>query len=135
VAPRTPAFPKSYVNRPLRSALEAFTAGPDNDTLAAFFAAIREGGLVLDITGTTSPADPRVRTLLSTDGAPVLPVFTSVDELRLALPEEERAGAQAMILPAREALALVESADCVAVQFDVGSIAQVVKRDYVLAEL
>jgi hypothetical protein len=132
VARRAPAFPKSYSNRPLRKALETFAALPNRTTLDALLAAMQTGALVVDITGTTDAADPRLRTLLSTDGELVLPLFTSLSELRLAVPEEERPSAQAMILPAREALALVETADFVAVQFDVGSIGQVVKREFVV---
>ncbi len=132
MARRAPAFPKSYSNRQLRKALETFKALPNRTTLDALLGAMRTGGLVVDITGTTDAADPQLRTLLSTDGEPVLPLFTSIAELRLAVPEEARAEAQAMILPAREALALVETADFVAVQFDPGSVAQVIKRDYVV---
>jgi len=131
VARSASAFPKSYSNRPLRTALETFTALPNRTTLDALLVAMRTGGLVVDITGTTDAADPKVRTLLSTEGELVLPLFTSVAELRLAVPKELRAGTQAMIVPAREALALVGSAEFVAVQFDVGSIGQVVKRAYV----
>ncbi|GAA2226490.1 SseB family protein [Herbiconiux moechotypicola] len=133
MARRAPAFPKSYSNRALRKSLETFAALPNRTTLDALLAAMRTGGLVVDITGTTDAADPQLRTLLSTDGELVLPLFTSLAELRLAVPEEARASAQAMIVPAREALALVETAEFVAVQFDVGSIGQVVKREFVTA--
>ncbi|MFB2580042.1 SseB family protein [Herbiconiux sp. P15] len=131
MASRTPAFPKSYANRPLRRALETFAALPNRTTLDALLASMRTGGIVVDISGTTEAADPQVRTLLSTSGELVLPLFTSIAELRLAVPEEARATAQAMILPAAEALALVHTADFVAVQFDPGSLAQVIKRDFV----
>lgn len=133
MASRTPAFPKSYANRPLRKALETFGALPNRTTLDALLKSMRSGGIVVDITGTTDAADPQVRTLLSTSGELVLPLFTSIAELRLAVPAEARAGAQAMILPAPDALALVETADFVAVQFDVGSLGQVIKRDFVVA--
>lgn len=132
MASRAPAFPKSYSNRPLRKALETFGALPNRTTLDALLKAMRTGGLVVDITGSADPASPQLRTLLSTSAEPVLPLFTSIAELRLAVPEEARAAAQAMILPATQALALVETADFVAVQFDPGSLAQVVKRDLVL---
>ncbi|SDY71118.1 SseB family protein [Herbiconiux ginsengi] len=132
MARRAPAFPKSYSNRPLRKALETFAALPNRTTLDALLAAMRTGGLVVDITGSTDATDPQLRTILSTAGELVLPLFTSVSELRLAVPVELRPTAQAMILPAKEALALVSTADFVAVQFDVASLAQVVKREYVL---
>jgi hypothetical protein len=132
VARRAPAFPKSYSNRPLRKALETFSALPNRTTLDALLAAMRTGGLVVDITGSTDATDPQLRTILSTTGELVLPLFTSVAELRLAVPVEQRPTAQAMILPAKEALALVSTADFVAVQFDVASLAQVVKREFVV---
>ncbi|MGA1836702.1 SseB family protein [Herbiconiux sp. 11R-BC] len=128
-----PGFPKSYANRPLRKALETFRALPNRATLDALLTSMRTGGLIVDITGTTDASDPQVRTLLSTDGELVLPLFTSLAELRLALPAEQRASAKAMILAAPDALALVATADFVAVQFDAGSIAQVVKREFVEA--
>ncbi|MDO9397951.1 MAG: SseB family protein [Herbiconiux sp.] len=131
MARSAPTFPKSYSNRALRKALETFRALPNRTTLDALLAAMRTGGLVVDITGTTDAADPKVRTILSTDGELVLPLFTSIAELRLAVPEELRAGTQAMIVPARDALALIGTAEFVAVQFDVGSIGQVVKREFV----
>ena len=133
MASRRPAFPKSYSNRPLRKALETFAALPNRTTLDALLTAMRTGGLVVDITGTTDAADPQLRTVLSTTGELVLPLFTSIAELRLAVPEEQRAAAQAMILPAPDALALVSTADFVAVQFDVGTLGQVVKREFVEA--
>ena len=132
MARRAPAFPKSYSNRPLRKALETFAALPNRTTLDALLAAMRTGGLVVDITGSTDATDPQLRTVLSTTGELVLPLFTSVAELRLAVPVEQRPSTQAMILPAKEALALVSTADFVAVQFDVASLAQVVKREFVL---
>ncbi|WP_440709185.1 SseB family protein [Herbiconiux sp. YIM B11900] len=133
MARSTPAFPKSYSNRPLRKALETFGRLPNRSTLDALLKAMRTGGLVVDITGTTDAADPQVRTLLSTTGELVLPLFTSLAELRLAVPEADRAGTKAMFLAAPQALALVETADFVAVQFDAGSLAQVVKREFVTA--
>jgi hypothetical protein len=132
VASRAPAFPKTYSNRPLRKALETFAALPNRVTLDALLASLRTGGLVVDITGTTDAADPQLRTVVSTDGQLVLPLFTSLTEFRLAVPKEQRSAAKAMILPARDALALVETADFAAVQFDAGSIAQIVKRDFVI---
>jgi hypothetical protein len=132
VARRAPAFPKSYSNRPLRKALETFAALPNRTTLDALLATMRTGGLVVDITGSTDATEPQLRTILSTTGELVLPLFTSVAELRLAVPVEQRPTAQVMILPAREALALVSTADFVAVQFDVASLAQVVKREFVV---
>jgi len=135
MARRAPAFPKSYSNRPLRKALETLAALPNRTTLDALLAAMRTGGLIVDITGSTDAADPQLRTILSTDGELVLPLFTSLAELRLAVPVPDRPAVKAMFLPAPEALALIETADFVAVQFDAGSLAQIVKRDFVTASI
>ncbi|WP_066039931.1 SseB family protein [Herbiconiux solani] len=133
MARRPPAFPKTYANRPLRKALESFGALPTRATLDALLAAMRTGGLVVDITGTTDPADPQLRTVLSTEGELILPLFTSLTELRLAVPVAERPGVKALIIPAADALAFIETADFVAVQFDPGSLGQIVKREFVVA--
>jgi PAS domain-containing protein len=132
VARSTPAYPKSYANRPLRKALENLRALPNRTTLDALLGAMRTGGLVVDISGTTDAANPQVRTILSTTGELVLPLFTSLSELRLAVPPADRPSVKALMLPAPDALALIETADFVAVQFDPGSLAQIVKRAYVV---
>ncbi|AXH34413.1 SseB family protein [Humibacter sp. BT305] len=126
-----PAFPKTYANRPLRTALEAFAAHPDESTLEAMLDAMTRGGLVIDLTGTTDAGDPQARTILSTDGRQILPLFSSVTELRAAVPPAARKAVRATILPAPIALRLVEGGDIVAVQFDAGSIAQIVTRPFV----
>ena len=126
-----PAFPKSYSNRPLRAALVAFAEHPDESTLEALLAAMTVGGLVIDLTGTTDAGDPQARTILSTDGQQILPLFTSVTELRAAVPPAARKAVRATILPAASALRLIESADIVAVQFDAGTLAQLVTRPFV----
>jgi hypothetical protein len=131
VAQRTPAFPKSYANRPLRAALEVFAATPTRTALDSLITRMRTGGLVVDVTGSTDETGVRVRTVPTTDGELVLPLFTSMAELKLAVPAEQHADIRALILPARDALALIDTADFVAVQFDAGSIAQIVTRSLV----
>jgi hypothetical protein len=137
VARPAPAFPKTYVNRPLRAALEGFAAAPTESTLETLLDAMTRGGLVVDLTGTTDArgttdaGEPQARTILSTDGQLILPLFTSVTELRFAVPPAARKAVRAVIMPAGTALQLIEGGDIVAVQFDAGSLAQIVTRPFV----
>ncbi|CAD5989277.1 SseB family protein [Agreia sp. COWG] len=131
MAKRAVPFPRSYVNTPVRDALAAFEAAPSIEGIQKVLALATTGGLVVDVTGSTPASGPRVRTLTSTDGELVLPLFTSLSELGLAVPEAERADVQGTILPGRDALAIVESAEIVAVQFDAGSRQVIVKRSLV----
>jgi hypothetical protein len=126
MAQRPISYPRSYVNTAVRDALAAFEAEPSVAGIQKALALALTGGLVVDVTGST-----RVRTLTSTDGRMVLPLFTSLSELGLAVPEAERAEVQGTILPGRDALAIVQSADIVAVQFDPGSRQVIVKRSLV----
>jgi hypothetical protein len=130
--PKSPVpFPRSYVNQPVRDALDAFQAAPSVDGIAAALAAARTGGLVVDVTGSTARTGQRIRTITSTDGQLVLPLFTSLAELGLAVPHDQRASVQGTILPGADALGLIASADFVAVQFDAGSRAIIVKRSFI----
>lgn len=118
-----PRFPQSYRNLPVRSALTAITAEPTLENLQKLLAAAVKGGLVVDVTGST-PQDTRLRTISSTTGEPVLPLFTSMDALRAAVAqtaEGEGARVQAIIVPATEALGFIRTAPFVAVQFDPGA--------------
>lgn len=120
---QTPRFPQSYVNVPVRTALAGIVAEPTLERLEALLAAAVTGGLVVDVTGST-PQDTRLRTISSTTGEPVLPLFTSIKALRAAVGQTaEGAGTkvQAVIVPAVEALGFVRTAEFVAVQFDPGS--------------
>ena len=131
MAKRAVPFPRSYVNTPVRDALAAFEAAPSVAGIQRVLELATTGGLVVDVTGSTPESGPRVRTLTSTEGELVLPLFTSLSELGLAVPEAERADVQGTILPGRDALSIVASADIVAVQFDAGSRQIIVKRSFV----
>ncbi|MBL5972330.1 MAG: SseB family protein [Candidatus Leucobacter sulfamidivorax] len=120
-----------YANTAVREAIEALQARPDYERLAAFLAALREGFLVADVTGTAKKKATHIRTIRSTDGRLVLPLFTSMAELRLAMPKGRGDQAKGALMPALEALRLIRTKPFVAAQFDVGSAALVVVRKYV----
>jgi len=116
-------WPQSYENTPVRNALVAIAAEPTLENLDALLAAATKGGLVVDVTGST-PQDTRLRTISSTTGEAVLPLFTSMNALRAAVAQTadgEGARVQAVIVPALEALGFIRTADFVAVQFDPGA--------------
>lgn len=124
-------FPASYVNTGVEQALVNLAEAPGEATLAALLDASRHGALVIDITG-SDPESPHVRTIASTDGRPVLPLFTSIEQLELAVGQAaEGTAVQAAIVPARRALELIESDDFIAVQFNPGQAAQVIARSHV----
>lgn len=131
-------FPQSYENAPVRTALAAIASEPTRENLDALLAAATAGGLVVDVTG-SSPDDVRVRTISSTNGEPVLPLFTSMKALRTAVgtaPGGKGARVQAVIVPAREALGYIGTADFVAVQFDPGAAhTMIVARSHIEAAL
>lgn len=119
-----------YANEAVREALDALQATPDYPHLAAFLAALREGYLVVDVTGTQRKKATHVRTIRSTQGQLLLPLFTSMDELRRAVPRAKAEQARGAIMPAEEALRLIGTDRFVAAQFDAGSAALVVLRKY-----
>lgn len=130
-------FPQSYENGPVRKALVAIAAEPTLQSLDALLAAATKGGLVVDVTG-SDPGEVRLRTIQSTAGEPVLPLFTSMKALRNAVGAAGSKGArvQAVIVPAVEALGYVSSADFVAVQFDPGAAhTMVVARSHIESAL
>ncbi|MBW8871204.1 MAG: SseB family protein [Leifsonia sp.] len=133
-----PRFPQSYENTPVRKALAAIAAEPTLEKLDALLAAAAKGGLVVDVTGST-PQDTRLRTISSTTGEAVLPLFTSMKALQAAVAQSaEGAGAQvqAVIVPAVEALGFISTADFVAVQFDPGAAhTMVVARSHIESAL
>lgn len=120
-----------YVNEPVQAALTALTAQPDWQRLADFLQALGEGFLVVDVTATNKKKATHIRTIRSTKGELVLPVFTSMAELRLAVPKQQREQVRGAMMPAKEALGLIQSDRFVAAQVNAGSEALVVKRDYV----
>lgn len=129
----TPRFPQSYENLPVRRALDELVADPSMERLDAVLTAALKGGLVIDVTGSTPETGTRLRTLPTTDGKPVLPLFTSMKALENAVGQAVGAGTQvqAAIIPGRDALSLINTADFVAVQFNPGAQAQVVARSHV----
>ncbi len=131
-----------YSNTRARDALTALQQTPDYEHLAAFLSAIREGFLVVDVTGTTTKKrGTRARTLRTAQGQLVLPIFTSMDELRLAVKGGAKANSRAArrsaaepkgaVMPAREALQLISGDRFIAAEFDSGSAKQVLLRRYV----
>lgn len=120
-----------YANTEVREAILALQAAADYERLATFLSALREGFLIADVTGTQKKKSTHVRTIRSTKGQLLLPLFTSMHELRLAHPAGRRDEAKGVIMPALEALRLIRSGPFVAVQFDAGSAALVVLRKYV----
>lgn len=116
-------FPQSYENTSVREALVAIVSEPSRDRLDTLLQCVGSGGLVVDITGSL-PNETRLRTLESTNGELVLPLFTSLKALHAAV-EMTSAGSgtrvSAVIVESREALGFIHSAEFVAVQFDSGS--------------
>ncbi|SDH00876.1 SseB protein N-terminal domain-containing protein [Leifsonia sp. 98AMF] len=133
-----PRFPQSYENVPVRKALTALAAEPTLENLDALLATAVKGALVVDVTGST-PQDTRLRTISSTTGEAVLPLFTSMNALRAAVAqsaEGEGARVQAVIVPALEALGFIRTAEFVAVQFDPGAAhTMVVARSHIESAL
>ncbi|PRI12394.1 SseB family protein [Leucobacter massiliensis] len=127
-----PEVHADYANETARAALDAFRATPDYEHLAAFLSSLREGYLVVDVSGAPSKRKgPRVRTIRSTSGQLVLPLFTSMDELRAVVPAERRGELRGAVMPARGALALIATDRFVAAEFDKASASLVVLRKYV----
>lgn len=124
-------FDSSYVNEGVQQSIHDLQAQPDQVRLDALLAALPQGFLVVDVTTPGKKKGTRVRTLRATTGGLVLPLFTSLDELKLAVPAKERDRVRGAFMPARDALALVRSDRFVAVQLDVGSSALVIQRSYI----
>lgn len=125
-----------YANESVRDALRELQQQPDYERLAAFLNSLREGYLVADVTGTSSKKKgPRVRTIRSTKGQLVLPLFTSMAELRAVAPAERRADIKGAIMPAREAVALIRTDRFVAAEFDKAGASLVVLRKYLALAL
>jgi SseB protein N-terminal domain len=130
-------FPQSYENVAVRKALDAINAQPTLEALDALLEAALTGGLVVDVTGSTEASGTRIRTIASTAGEPVLPLFTSMKALRDAVGAAvgKRVKVQAIVIPSREALALIKTADFVAVQFNPGTNTMVVARSHIESAL
>lgn len=72
-----------------------------------------------------------MRATRSTKGQLVLPLFTSMDQLRAVAPAARRAEVRGAIMPARLALALITSDRFVAAELDKAGDGLVVLRKYV----
>lgn len=120
-----------YANTTVRESMEALQTEPDYERLAAFLESLRDGLLIADVTGTPKKKSTHIRTIRSTTGKPVLPLFTSMNELRLAVPKGGAGEAKGAMMPSLEALGLIRTRPFVAAQIDVGSAALVVQRKYV----
>ncbi|WP_336660188.1 SseB family protein [Leucobacter sp. USHLN153] len=121
-----------YANAAAREALDTFQATPDYEHLAAFLNALREGYLVVDVTGASSKKKGhRVRMIRSTTGQPVLPIFTSMAELRAMAPASRSEELRGAVMPAQAALALISTDRFVAAEFDKASASLVMLRKYV----
>lgn len=139
-APRVPeGLTADYENAEAREALDALQATPDYERLAAFLSALREGYLVADVTGQGGSGSKkpkrggtRIRTIRSTKGQLVLPLFTSMAELRTAVPAGKNGeAAKGAVMPALDALSLIRSDRFVAAEFDAGTAKLVVLRKYI----
>lgn len=125
-----------YVNEAAQAALAAFQAEPDYEHLAAFLNALREGYLVVDVTG--EPAKKkrhRIRTIRSTQGQLVLPLFTSMAGLRTVVSSDRRHLMRGAVMPARDALGLIAADRFVAAEFNKGPASLVLLRKYVTLAL
>lgn len=120
-----------YVNESVDAALQSLTEHPDWERLAAFLQALATGFLIVDVTGMRKKKATHVRTVRSTTGELVLPIFTSMAELRRAVPKRQQNAVRGAVMPALDALTLIESDRFVAAQVNPGSAALVVKRDFV----
>lgn len=120
-----------YANTEVREAMLDLQADGTYERLATFLRTLREGFLIADVTGTQKKKSTHVRTVRSTKGQLLLPLFTSMDELRLAHPHGRREQVKGVIMPTLEAQRLIRSSPFVAVQFDAGSAAFVVLRKFV----
>ncbi|MFA5606473.1 MAG: SseB family protein [Leucobacter sp.] len=121
-----------YANTEVQAALRALQETPDYTRLAAFLESLRHGYLVVDVSGAPSKKKgTRIRTIRSTKGQLVLPLFSSMAELRAIVPADRRDQLRGAVMPAREALALISTDRFVAAEFDKGSASLVVLRKYV----
>ena len=121
-----------YENLAVREALTELHAAPDYSRLVTVLEALREGYLFSDVTGSASPAaqgtkksarrrGTRVRTLRSTTGQLVLPLFTSMVQLRGAVTDVQQDQLRGALMPSREALNLIASDRFTAAEFDKGA--------------
>jgi SseB protein N-terminal domain len=129
-----------YSNDGVRDAIAALQAEPGAETLTALLVAVRRGHLLVDVTGLPEGTD-RIRTIRSTDGGLVLPLFTSMTELALAVGAQggrrtkKPVPVRGTLLPALDALALIGRERFVAAQFDPATGGFVMRTRFVRAAL
>lgn len=129
-----------YANVAVEETLAKLRDTPDYAHLASFLEALRTGYLVVDITGTPQKKGTRIRTTRSTRGQLVLPLFTSMAELREAVASGGRKAkgrsasgdAKGAVMPAKEALRLIESDRFVAAEINPAHDPLVVLRKYIV---
>ncbi len=120
-----------YENTEVAQALARLQLQGDYPALADFLTALRHGYLVVDVTGWQGKKQrkrPRVRTLRTARGQAVLPIFTSMQQLRQAVTAAAPKGA---IMPAARALELIRTGPFVAAEFNPGTAKQIVLRKFI----
>lgn len=118
----------NYCNLGVQRALAQLQENPSYDTLAAFLNSLRSDYLIVDVTGTTTKKHgTRVRTVRATNGKLVLPIFTSMQQLRNAHQAADPKGA---IMPALAVLELLRKGRFAAAEFDPAGAKQVVLRKF-----
>ncbi len=128
-----------YSNDKLRASLNSLRTTPDYETLSAFLLSLRSDYLIVDVSGSkhgsTKPSGKKsghhIRIVRSTQGQLILPIFTSMAELRSAVPTAQRETVKGVVMPAIEALKLIRTDKFVAAQFDAGSAKFVVLRKFI----
>lgn len=137
-----------YENTAVREALVALQETPDYAHLTEFLLSLRTGYLIADVTGsaklanasshtnanahTNTHAKPkskqskkaqkklatRARTIRSTTGQLVLPLFTSMAQLRAVVTDVKHDELKGAMMPAREALGLITTDRFAAAEID-----------------
>lgn len=107
-----------YVNEPVEEALRALHAQPDYERLAHFLEVLRGGYLFVDVTGGVSKKKTRIRMVRATSGESVLPIFTSVAQIRAAQGPQSAHEVKGALMPALDALRLIHTSGCVAVELN-----------------
>lgn len=122
-----------YVNEAAEAALSAFHATPDYEHLAEFLLSLREGNLVVDVTGEPSKKKGhRIRTIRSTQGKLVLPLFTSMPKLREVVPSNRQHLMKGAVMPSRQALSFIAADRFVAAEINKGESSLVLLRKYIV---
>lgn len=124
-----------YVNEDIEAALASLREAPNYDRLSLFLNTLRDGYLFVDVTGapkTGKKAGVRIRTTRSTKGQLLLPLFTSMDQLRQAVSSSGRktGNPKGVLTPSVEALRMIHTDRFIAAQLNPGPSELVVLRKY-----